>query len=350
MPKDLLEIENILRSGALSFGEYGKGFEEKLKSFIGGENVLTINTHSMTLLVLLATLGVKPLDEIIASPMSCLASNLPLITTGAKIRWADIDPKTGTLCPDSVKSQISSRTKLIIHNHYCGYPGYIDEINAIGREYGVTVVDDGIEAFGAEYKGKRIGNVGTDVTTFSFQTIRLPNTIDGGGLVFREQSLYKKSLLARDYGIERKCFRNDFGEINSECDVSIPGYGAMMSEVNSYIGERQMNQIEELISMQRRNARYWSEKILQICPDSYNLNKREEILPNYWVFGFLTNDKVKTILKFREMGYYASGVHLNNNNYSVFGESSELPGVYEFNKRFVAIPCGWWLKEGKECV
>jgi hypothetical protein len=49
------------------------------------------------------------------------------------------------------------------------------------------------------------------------------------------------------------------------------------------------------------------------------------------------------MLQFREMGYYASGVHLNNNKYSVFGEQEYLPGVEKFNSEFVAIPCGWWV-------
>ena len=82
------------------------------------------------------------------------------------IKWADIDPTTGTLDPGSVEKKISSKTKAIIHNHFCGYPGYIDEINELGRRYGIPVIDDGIEAFGSEYKRQKIGNCGTDITIF----------------------------------------------------------------------------------------------------------------------------------------------------------------------------------------
>ena len=151
-------------------GSGGKLFEQKLGEYIGESRITVVNSYNSAMLIALAVIGVKPGDEIIASPMSCLASNQPFATQNLKVVWADIDPKTGTLDPESVKSKISPKTKAIFHNHYCGYPGYIDEINQIGKEKGIIVVDDAIEAFGSEYMGKRIGNTGTDITIFSFQT------------------------------------------------------------------------------------------------------------------------------------------------------------------------------------
>ena len=62
---------------------------------------------------------------------------------------------------------------------------------------------------------------------------------------------------------------------------------------------------------------------------------------------FLCDYKIKVILDFRQRGYYASGVHLNNNCYSVFGDTMEQPGVNDFMKKFVAIPCGWWFDKSK---
>ena len=91
------------------------------------------------------TLGLKYGDEVLASPMGCLVSTQPYASMGFKIKWCDIDTVTGTLDPDSVRAKITPNTKAIIHNHFCGYPGYIDEINSIGREYGIPIIDDGIE-------------------------------------------------------------------------------------------------------------------------------------------------------------------------------------------------------------
>jgi hypothetical protein len=67
-------------------------------------------------------------------------------------------------------------------------------------------------------------------------------------------------------------------------------------------------------------------------------------LPNYWIYGILVPDKREYLKMFREKGFYASGVHLNNNVYSVFGDKKELPGVKKFYNSFLALPSGWWVK------
>lgn len=344
MPAELPELNAILHSGALAFGNYGKEFEQKLSSFIGVEQLTLVNSFNSAILVALATLGIKPGDEVLASPMACLASNQPHVTAGTKLVWADVDPSTGTLNPESVKKKITSKTKAIFHNHYCGFPGYIDEINRVGHEFGIPVVDDAIEAFGSEYKGEKIGSLGTDVTIYSFQAVRLPTTIDGGAVVFKDKALYEKSLLVRDSGIDRKYFRNDMGEIDPDYDIKISGFGATMSDVNSYIGIQQMKDIKTLIEIQRENALYWDELIKEKFPNYISLNHRKEIFSNYWVYGILVDNKVDVLNEFRSLGYYASGVHFPNNHYSIFGNQGILPGVEEFYLRFLAIPCGWWVQ------
>ena len=210
-------------------------------------------------------------------------------------------------------------------------------------EHGIPVIDDCVEAFGSKYKGNYTGNLGTDVTIFSFQTVRLPNTIDGGAIVFKDSDLYKKALLTRDFGIRRDIFRDENNEISAKCDISLSGYGATMSDINSYIGCCQMDEIMMLLESQQRNAKKWDVIIEQTYPRFYRLNQRDQIQPNYWVYGFLCDRKIEVMLDFRKQGYYASGVHLNNNCYSVFGNTEKLCGVNDFMKKFVAIPCGWWL-------
>jgi dTDP-4-amino-4,6-dideoxygalactose transaminase len=343
MPDELPELEAILHSGNLAYGKWGRCFEERLRKYIGTDLLVTTNTYASAIQMALTVLGLKHGDEVIASPMSCLASNQPLITFGLKVIWADIDPLTGTLDPGSVKNKITPRTKLIFHNHFCGYLGYIDEINAIGKDQGIPVIDDCVEAFGSVYKNNIAGNLGTDITIFSFQTIRLPNTIDGGAVVFGNRAHFEKALLVRDFGINRAIFRDKHNEISPACDISLPGYGATMSDVNGYIGCLQMDALDGLLEKQKNNAAKWDKWLEDNVKGAFLLNKREEAKSNYWVYGFLSDDKLNDMLRFREMGYYASGVHLNNNNYTVFGKKEYLPGVEKFNTGFLAIPCGWWV-------
>jgi perosamine synthetase len=342
---ELPELNHILYSGALAYGVYTREFEDALRNFLGSESVITTSSFNMAISVVCSVLDARFDDEVIASPMACLASTQPYASSGLKIVWADVDPATGTLDPESVKKSITSRTKMIVHNHFCGYPGYVDEINAIGREYGVPVVDDGIECFGSEYKDRIIGVSGADAAVFSFNAVRIPNTIDGGAVVFRNRDLYEKSLLARDCGIDRSKFRDELGEISPKCDIKTIGFSATMSNLNGYIGLQQMKHVPEILEAQRLQAQKWDEYFAE-SREGVPL-RRDFQNPNYWVYGILSDNKRETIVKFREKGFYASGVHIKNNVYSVFGRNAltSLNGVDDFYRRFVALPCGWWMDE-----
>lgn len=342
MPQVLPEVDIILHSGALAYGKWGHKFEKRLGEYIGNSQILATNSFNAAYQVAITTLGLQPDDEVIGSPMTCLASNQPFATQHVKVVWTDIEPTTGMLDVEDVRKKITSNTKAILINHFCGYVGYVDEIHALAKEYGLYVIEDAIEGFGSEYKGKRVGNLGADVTVYSFQTVRLPNTIDGGAVSFKDKVLYEKAVLVRDYGIDRPRFRDDMKEISPLCDIAIPGYGATPSEINSYVGCLHMEVMDDLLEKQQQQAKKWdalmraqSVKAISIVADTK---------PNYWVYGVLAENKRMFMEKMREKGFYASGVHLPNTYYSVFGRQPELKGVQEFYSKYVALPCGWWME------
>ncbi len=341
-------LNDIIHSGQIATGIWTKKFEDGLKEYFGVNNLIVTSSFNAAISVAITTLGLEYGDEVIASPMACLASTQPYLVEGLKIKWADIDPNTGTLDPDDVKKRISSKTKLIIHNHFCGYVGYIDEINRIAKENNIFVIDDGIECFGSKYKGKLVGSISSDVSVFSFNPVRVLTTIDGGCVIFNNEELYKKSILVRDCGIDRTSFRDELGEINPNCDITVKGYSATLSNVNAYIGYEQLKTIQERIKKQRLNACKWNEVLNNY--DEYNMYNIKCISirdtePNYWVYGLLSDKKRQLIEYFRNKEYYASSVHLNNNIYSIFNKQSTLNGVKKFMDSFVAIPCGWWVND-----
>ncbi|KFC21246.1 DegT/DnrJ/EryC1/StrS family aminotransferase [Epilithonimonas lactis] len=343
MPENITEgINEILYSGQLAYGKYGREFEKTLSQFIGNPDVLTAATYNQALLMVLSILDLKPGDEIIASPVSCLASNQPFAVKNLRVKWIDVDPETSAMDVSQLRSLITKDTKAIFNNLFCGYAGELDEVYKIGKEFGIPVVDDCIEAFGTEYKGKKTGNTGADMTVFSFQTVRLPNTIDGGAIAFNNKAFFEKAKLVRDYGIERANFRLQNGEINPNCDISIEGYGATMSEINSYIGMKQMEEIEVLFAKQKANAEKWN-SFFEDHADAKTLKINKNVNPNYWVYGVLAENKTEFLQQMKDKGFYATGVHINNNIYSVFQNDKDLPGVNEFMKKYVAIPSGWWV-------
>lgn len=340
MPEALPEVDSILHSGALAYGKWGHEFEKKLGKYIGNSQILATNSFNAAYQVAITTLGLQPDDEVIGSPMTCLASNQPFAAQHVKVVWADIEPSSGMLDVEDVRKKITPRTKAILLNHFCGYVGYVDEILALAKGFGLYVIEDAIEGFGSEYKGKKVGNLGADVTVYSFQTVRLPNTIDGGAVSFKDKALYDRAILIRDYGIDRPRFRDDLKEISPLCDIAIPGYGATPPEINSYVGCLQMDIVDELLEKQQQQAKKWA-GLNELGFKTVSIVA--ETKPNYWVYGVLAEDKRVFLEEWRKIGYYASGVHLPNTYYSVFGHQPELKGVQEFYGKYVALPCGWWM-------
>ena len=115
-----------------------------------------------------------------------------------------------------------------------------------------------------------------------------------------------------------------------------------MSEVNSFIGTKQMLEIGSLLNIQAKNALKWQIELqnsIGIKPLQLNNNTN----PNYWVYGTLSENRKEKIAYFKSKGYNATGVHINNNIYSILNNKIELKGVNEFMNHFVALPCGWWV-------
>ena len=142
MPEKLPKLDYILHSGALAYGKWGHEFEKRLGEYIYNSQILATNSFNAAYQLAITTLGLQPKDEVIGSPMTCLASNQPFATQHVKVIWADIEPATGMLDVGDVRKKITPRTKAILVNHFCGYVGYVDEVLALAKEYGLYVIED----------------------------------------------------------------------------------------------------------------------------------------------------------------------------------------------------------------
>ncbi len=169
-------VSKILHSGFVGQGDAVEEFEKALSEYIENPNVLTVaaGTHAIHLALVLA--GVGPGDEVITSPLSCSATNWPILYQGAKPIWCDIDPETGNIDPNEIENLITDKTKAIMVVHWGGYPCDMDRIEKIADypHIGSTliqipIIEDAAHAFGAKYRERMIGSV-SDFTCFNGNT------------------------------------------------------------------------------------------------------------------------------------------------------------------------------------
>lgn len=342
MPESVLEpLRDVLFSGYIGEGPQCLEFERLLGPRLGNNNVLTLNNGTAAIQLALRLANVGYGDEVISTPMTCSATNEPILALGAKIVWADINPWTGNIDPIDVAKKISPRTKAIICVHWGGYPCELDELNAIAAEHGIKVIEDAAHAFGSIYRGRPIGSV-SDFTCFSFQAIKHLTTVDGGALTCKTNQTCERGRLLRWYGIDRN---NKTGDLRCEADIVEYGYKFHMNDVTATIGIEQLKYVDSTIAKHRANAKRYDEAfkgLRAVMPLSYNNDR----LSTYWLYTIRVKDRPRFVRHMKDGGVCVSQVHARNDTHTMFKNfRTHLVGLEEFISEQVSIPVGWWLTE-----
>lgn len=332
-------LEKVLYSGYVTQGPQVDEFEKRLSRYLENKYVVTVNSGTSALHLALDLCGVQAGDEVVTTPMTCTATNWPILVHKARIVWADIDTQTGNIDPSSIKKKITSKTKAIIAVDWGGYPCDIEEIRKIAN--GIPIIEDAAHAFGAKYKGEKVGNA-ADFTCFSFQAIKHITTVDGGALLVKHKAHYKKAILKRYFGIDRRKRSKDY---RIEKDIYDWGYKFHMNDVNATIGIENLKHIHEILKKHRENAHYYISEFKDLKHVSL-MCEDEGFLSSYWLFTMKVNDVEDFMGYMKANNVMASQVHRRNDNHPVTREFKvSLPGVDEFSAHMVCLPVGWWVSE-----
>ncbi len=336
-------IGEVLRSGEIAGGRNVELFESRLGEFIGNSFVTSTGEISSTIAMCLYMAGIRPGDEVIASPLACLATNVPILNLFANVKWCDVDPLSGNMDASDLGAKITERTKAILLFHWAGNPADLSPIYDVAKERGVPILEDASEALGAEYHGRRIGNTGADFVVYSFYPNRHLTTIDGAAVAFSDRQQFERGRWLKRYGIYRPTFRDAEGEINPDSDISEGGWSSYMNHVAAVVGVAQLASLQNRLSVHQDNGNFYDEELRSI-PNVGVLRRPRDSKSAFWVYTFLTDHRNELLAHLRSNGVQASKVHLRNDVYSCFGgPQARLPGVDEFSRRALSIPCGWWV-------
>jgi len=368
------EVAKVLNSGYVGQGPKVDQFEKDLQDFLYVDKLVTLNSGTSGLHLALHLLkkprksnqifhgvastedfwpGLQPGDEILATALTCTASNWPILAHGLKIKWVDIDPTTLNMDLDDLERKITPTTKAIILVHWGGYPNDLDKIKQIQQKayqiYGFkpAVIEDGAHSFGSKYKGKYLGNHG-NMVMYSFQAIKHITSVDGGLLTLPHQELYKRAKLLRWYGIDRDSNRKDF---RCEADIEEWGYKFHMNDVCATVGIENLKHANTIIQKHQENAAYYDENLKNI--PGVTLLKREEGCESaFWIYSLLVEDRDGFMNHMKNCNIVVSQVHERNDKHSCVREyKSSLPALDRTIGKVVSIPVGWWVSaEDREYI
>lgn len=330
-------IQDILYSGYIAESEPVWEFQKQFGDFIGNTNTLMVNSGTAALHIALLLLNVGPGDEVISTPMTSEPTNTTIALTGAKIVWADVDPKTGLLDPKSVRSKITEKTKAIMLVHYAGMVCDMNEFNKISKEFNIPVIEDAAHALGSKYNGRSVGS-NSRFTCFSFQAIKQMTTVDGGAISFNNEEDVEPARKLRWFGLDKNVSR-------MENDITRAGYKYGMNNVTATIGKIQLKHTPQVLEKYISNGKYYDENLKGISGVTL-VPYYKDTEPSYWLYTMKVEDRDAFCKMMEANGIVASPLHHRSDTHSVFAESKcELPNMDDWYSKFVHIPCGWWIGE-----
>ncbi len=351
MSTDVLEpVKETLLSGFVGQGKRVDEFETLLRARIQYPYLVTLNSATSAIHMALRMAGVTQGSEVVSTPLTCSASNLPILALGGKISWADVDPRTCNIDIYDAAKRVTDNTAAIVVVAWGGYPVRVDELDSlvyqrIGRR--IPIIEDCAHAFGSLYRGSHIATHHGTWGAFSFQAIKQFTTCDGGMLVLPGEEEFKRAKLLRWYGIDRE--EKDRGDFRCEQDIKEYGWKFHMNDLNATIGIHQLPHLSSILEKHRSNAAFYREALSGISGIEL-LENEPDCLSASWLFTIKVQKRNDFIAALRAKGIVTSKVHERNDKHTCMKEFArkDLFCLEQLNEVICSIPVGWWC-EREDC-
>ena len=220
-------------------------FEKEFSQYMGAGHSLLLTSGTNALLNALKSLGIGKGDEVLVPAFTFVATPAAVMQAGAKVILVNINDSL-TMCPIDLKHKITPNTKAIIPVHMDGLSCEMDKIMAVASEHQLVVIEDVAQAVGGSYQGRKLGTFG-QAGCFSFNADKIIACGEGGAVIYRDETTYKKGLLFHDPGIS-------FGPTYREylkSETAVPGISMRASEISGTLMRVQLSKLDHILKRLR---------------------------------------------------------------------------------------------------
>jgi dTDP-4-amino-4,6-dideoxygalactose transaminase len=327
--KEILScINEILESSHYILGENVKMFEEEVKAYLGVSNAIGVASGTDALHLALRALDIGKGDEVITTPFTFFATVEAILYVNARPVFVDIEENTYNIDPSKIEEKITPNTKAIIPVHIFGCPADMLKINQIAQKYGLKVIEDAAQAFGASIMGKKVGSFG-NLGCFSFYPSKNLGCFGDGGMVVTDDSeLAEKIRILRNHGSPGRYIHETVG-LNSRLD-----------EIQAGILRIKLKHIDHYNELRRKKAEIYTKLLSDAVITPKEIENAYHVYHLYSIRSPMRDKLKETLLKhgIPSVVYYPVPMHLQKALNFLGLKEGDFPVAEAVSKEILSLP------------
>ncbi len=366
---DIQSVVDVLRSGMLTQGPAVEAFEQAVANYVGAKYAIAVSSATAALHLAAMIANVGPGRSLITSPVTFIASANASLYVGGRIVFADVDPATINMSPQSLKLALDTNPDAcaVIPVHFAGLPCDMPTIKFLADQKGVTVIEDAAHALGASYPdGSKVGScVHSHMTIFSFHPVKAIAAGEGGMITTNDEATYRRLLRLRSHGINKLDDPMQMPELAETNGVRDPWYYEMqelgfhfrLTDIQCALGISQLKKLDKFIERRRILVSRYDEAFLSMknCRPAQS-NGRGYSGHHLYVlrinFGAIGKTRADLMRKLKEIGI-GSQVHYipvpAQPFYRRLGHNPDMyPNSQDYYRQALSIPLFYELTDSQQ--
>ena len=266
---DINEVKKVLKSNFITQGPKILEFEKNFAKYVNSKYAVACATGTAALHMACQSLNISKDDNIITSPITFVASANCGEFVGAKTYFADIDHRNFCIDPVNLEKILKKKKiKLVVVVHMTGHSADMQKIYSLKKKYDFKIIEDSCHALGGRYKNRKIGSCFfSDISTFSFHSVKPITTGEGGMITTNDKKIYRKLLKFRTHGIHKNLneFRNKSMAFDKNgkpnmwyYEMSALGYNYRITDIQAALGNSQLKKINKFYKTRNEIAKIYN--------------------------------------------------------------------------------------------
>lgn len=326
----LAQAEVLVRANRFVGGEPVDRFEELFASYCQTSHCVALNSGTDALRLALMAAGLSPGQEVITSPFSFIATAEAISQAGGRPVFADVEPESFTISPQSVESKITADTFAVLPVHIFGLPADIPRLGKVADSRGLKLIEDACQAHGAEISGRRVGASGNP-TSFSFYPSKNLGAFgDAGALTCSDPAVAERARLLKNHGQSGAYFHE------------LEGYNSRMDTLQATLLSLKLASLDAWNNERRKLARIYGESLADVS-EVRPQEAPKDFTHVYHVYALLAEQRDELLQFLNQNGVeakviYPSPIHLLPAYRHLGYRRGDLPGVELICSQVICLP------------